>query len=86
MMSRLPGWLQRLVDVGSLPSDSDETRLQKSVLVLSAMLMAALASIWVGTYLILGLPESAAIPFVYQLASAASIVAQMCLQSPTSSK
>ena len=74
-MSRLPGWLQRLVDVGSLPSDSDETRLQKSVLVLSAMLMAALASIWVGTYLILGLPESAAIPFVYQLASAASIVA-----------
>jgi len=75
MMSRLPGWLQRLVDVGSLPSDSDETRLQKSVLVLSAMLMAALASIWVGTYLILGLPESAAIPFVYQLASAASIVA-----------
>ena len=74
-MSRLPGWLQRLVDVGSLPSDSEETRLQKSVLVLSAMLMAALASIWVGTYLILGLPESAAIPFVYQTASAASIVA-----------
>ncbi len=75
MMSRLPGWLQRLVDVGSLPSDSEEARLQKSVLVLSAMLMAALSSIWVATYLILGLPGSAAIPFVYQLASAASIVA-----------
>ena len=35
--------------------------------------MAGLASIWVLTYAILGLWESAAIPLAYQLASAASI-------------
>lgn len=40
---------------------------------LSASLMAVLALIWVGTYAVLGLWLSAAIPFVYQIASAASI-------------
>ncbi|HET6830808.1 MAG TPA: hypothetical protein VFH44_05595, partial [Solirubrobacterales bacterium] len=74
-IARLPGWLRRLVDAGSAPGDSDDLRLRKSVLVLSALLMASLASIWVATYAILGLWGSAAIPFAYQLASAASIVA-----------
>jgi class 3 adenylate cyclase len=69
----LPGWLRRLTDLGSLPSDSQELRLRKSVLVLSSSLMATLAFIWVGTYAVLGLWLSAAIPFAYQLASAASI-------------
>ena len=35
--------------------------------------MATLSFVWVGTYAVLGLWLSAAIPFVYQLASAASI-------------
>ena len=70
---RLPDWLRRLTDLGALPSDSEELRLRKSVLVLSSSLMATLACIWVGTYAVLGLWLSAAIPFVYQLASAASI-------------
>lgn len=70
---RLPDWLQRLTDLGSLPSDSEELRLRKSVLVLSSSLMATLACAWVGTYAVLALWLSAAIPFAYQLASAASI-------------
>jgi guanylate cyclase len=74
-IARLPGWLRRLVDAGSAPGDSEDLRLRKSVLVLSALLMASLASIWVVTYAILGLWGSAAIPFAYQLASAVSIVA-----------
>jgi class 3 adenylate cyclase len=41
--------------------------------VLSSTLMASLALIWVGTYAVLGLWVSAAIPLVYQLASAVSI-------------
>jgi adenylate cyclase len=69
----LPDWLRRLTALGSLPSDSRELRLRKSVLVLSSTLMATLACIWVATYAVLGLWLSAAIPFVYQLASAASI-------------
>ena len=68
-----PAWLRRLTALGSLPTDSEEQRLRKSVLVLSSSLMATLAFIWVGTYAALGLWLSAAIPFAYQLASAASI-------------
>jgi adenylate cyclase len=70
---RLPGWLQRLTDLGTLPSDSEDVRLRKSVLTLSSVLMATLSFAWVGTYAALGLWLSAAIPFAYQLASAASI-------------
>ena len=70
---RLPGWLRRLADIGVLPSDSEEVRLRKAVLTLSSSLMATLAFVWVGTYAALGLWLSAAIPFAYQLASAASI-------------
>jgi adenylate cyclase len=70
---QLPGWLRRLADFGTLPSDSQEVRLRKSVLTLSSVLMASLSFVWVGTYAALGLWLSAAIPFAYQLASAASI-------------
>lgn len=72
---RGPGWLRRFAAVGALPSDSEEIRLRKSVLVLSSSLMATLAFVWVGTYAALGLWLSAVIPFAYQLASAASIYA-----------
>src|SRR6186997_275447 len=65
--------MRRLTALGGLPSDSDEMRLRKSVLVLSSSLMATLAFLWVGTYAALGLWLSAAIPFAYQLASAASL-------------
>jgi class 3 adenylate cyclase len=73
MSHRLPDWLQRLAEIGALPSDSEELRVRKAVLVLSSTLMASLACLWVGTYAALGLWVSAAIPFAYQLASAASI-------------
>ncbi|HEX2393593.1 MAG TPA: adenylate/guanylate cyclase domain-containing protein [Solirubrobacterales bacterium] len=56
-----------------MPSDSADVRLRKSVLTLSSVLMATLACAWVGTYAVLGLWVPAAIPFAYQLASAASI-------------
>ncbi len=72
-MSDRPAVLRRLLAIGRDPADSEEARLRKSVLVLSSVLMAGMASAWVLTYAILGLWESAAIPFAYQLASAASI-------------
>jgi adenylate cyclase len=73
VLSRSPDWLRRWTELGSLPSDSDELRLRKSVLVLSSSLMATLALVWVGTYAALGLWLSAAIPLTYQLASALSL-------------
>ena len=69
----MPGWLGRLAEIGALPSDPEELRVRKAVLVISSALMASLALIWVVTYAALGLWVSAAIPFAYQLASAASI-------------
>jgi len=70
---RLPGWLQRLAEIGVLPSDTEELRVRKAVLVLSSTLMASLSFVWVATYAVLGLWVSAAIPFAYQVASAVSI-------------
>jgi len=72
-LRRLPGRLRRLIELGALPSDSQEVRLRKSVLTLSSALMVSLAFVWVGTYAALGLWLSAAIPFTYQVASVASI-------------
>jgi adenylate cyclase len=70
---RAPSWIGRLAQIGMSPSDSDELRVRKTVLVLSSTLMAGLAFVWVATYAVLGLWVSAAIPFTYQLASAVSI-------------
>jgi class 3 adenylate cyclase len=70
---RVPEWLRRLTELGTLPSDSEDVRLRKSVLTLSSVLIATLSFAWVGTYAALGLWLSAAIPFAYQLASAVSI-------------
>jgi len=70
---RLPGWSQRLVEIGALPTDSDALRVRKAVLVLSSTLMASLALIWVVTYAVLGRWGSAAIPFAYQVATAISV-------------
>ena len=72
-MGRLPGWSRRLAEIGALPSDSDELRVRKAVLVLSSALMAGLSVVWVVTYASLGLWLSALIPLAYQLASAVSI-------------
>jgi adenylate cyclase len=71
--SRPASWLGRLAEIGVSPADSEELRVRKTVLVLSSTLMASLAFIWIATYAALGLWVSAAIPLLYQLASAASI-------------
>jgi class 3 adenylate cyclase len=73
-MRQLPGWSQRLVEIGALSSDSEALRLRKAVLVLSSMLMASLALVWVVTYAALGRWGSAAIPFAYQTATALSVL------------
>jgi adenylate cyclase len=61
--------LDRLANVGSLPTDTREEALRKATLVLSAALITTLAIVWVVTYSILGLFVAAAIPFAYQVVS-----------------
>jgi adenylate cyclase len=65
--------VERLAFVGVVASDSDEVRLQKVTLTVPAVTVTVLSVIWVGTYLALGLPVPAAIPFTYQLASIATL-------------
>ncbi len=72
--SSVLGLVRRLAFVGVATSDPDAIRAQKAALTLAAALITALAIIWVGTYWVLGLREAAAIPFLYQLASVASLV------------
>ena len=72
-LERLPSWAKRLGTIGVLPDDSAEERLRKASLVLTASMVTALAIVWVGTYLMLGLYVPAAIPFGYQIISVASI-------------
>jgi adenylate cyclase len=66
-------YLERLVLLGVDPADDEELRLQKVTLTLAAMTVTVLSVVWVGTYLSLGLPISAAIPFTYQVVSIASL-------------
>jgi adenylate cyclase len=60
--------------IGAAPLDSDEVRAQKATMAIAAIVVTVLSSVWVGAYLALGLPVSAAIPFAYQLASVVGLV------------
>ncbi len=62
-------WLRALAEIGLAPTDSEELRLRKKVLVLSTALIACLALVWTVMFAVLGFWLSAAIPFAYQLAS-----------------
>jgi adenylate cyclase len=72
--SSVARWIWSLAFIGVRDTDDDAIRAQKAALTLAASLMTGLAVIWVGTYLALGLPVSAAIPFAYQVASLASLI------------
>jgi adenylate cyclase len=72
---RLPGWVDRLAQVGVVATDSQDDRVRKATLTLTSALITVLAVIWVVTYAAFGLWLSALIPFAYQLASVTSIAA-----------
>lgn len=71
--SSLVRFVLRSSEVGVVPADDERIRAQKTTLALAAISITLLAVIWVGTYVALGLVAAAAIPFVYQLASIASL-------------
>ena len=71
----LPGRIARLAALGVDQTDSEDERLRKATLTLAATLMATMAIVWVATYWSLGLWRSGAIPFGYQLATAAGLLA-----------
>lgn len=64
----------RLLQLGARPSDTPDERLRKEALVLTAATIAVLATIWTLTYLLLGLPLAAAVPFTYQVIAVGSLI------------
>lgn len=69
----LRGRVERLAQVGVLPTDTPEEALRKETLVLFTSVITLLAFVWVGTYAALGLYLSAAIPFAYQVFSVVNL-------------
>lgn len=63
-----------LAQIGADPNDSDETRLRKSVLVLSAPMVICSGALWGLLYILLHEPLAGAIPISYAAFSFASIV------------
>ncbi|MGH8958276.1 MAG: adenylate/guanylate cyclase domain-containing protein [Acidimicrobiia bacterium] len=66
---RLPRWSLWLGNIGTRPDDDEEARLRKASMVLTVCLIVVLATVWVVSYAVLGLPLSAAIPLTYQVVS-----------------
>jgi adenylate cyclase len=66
--------IRRLASLGASPEDDAEERLRKAVLTLFASLVAALALVWVGSYLAAGLPVPAMIPLAYQAGAILGLV------------
>jgi hypothetical protein len=65
--------LGALGKIGAVPTDTNEQRLQKTLLVASTIMMASFAVGWGALYLAVGKPLSAAIPLVYAGASFVSL-------------
>ncbi len=59
--------------IGADPSDSDDARLEKSLLVLSSLMMACMGVGWGVVYAALGAPLAAAIPLAYAVFSFTSL-------------
>ncbi|MEV0288684.1 adenylate/guanylate cyclase domain-containing protein [Kribbella sp. NPDC050820] len=57
----------RLADLGARAEDTHDERLRQGTLIFSALLVTAMSTIWVITYLAYGDPVSAAIPASYQV-------------------
>ncbi len=71
---RLPVAFQRLAGLGVDPEDPADMRLDKAMVTLVSSLIATMSCAWIAIYLAIGLPRSAAIPFVYQLCVVVSLV------------
>jgi class 3 adenylate cyclase len=72
-LERVTQILEPFAAIGTAPGDTDEVRAQKATLTIAASVVTVLSVGWVATYLALGLPASAAIPFGYQVVSIVSL-------------
>ncbi|MBI2320321.1 MAG: adenylate/guanylate cyclase domain-containing protein [Betaproteobacteria bacterium] len=67
-------FISRLRSAGIEPSDSDELKVRKTIMVFSMGLMTAAPMFWLALYWLAGLQLSATLPLTYQLISVATLV------------
>jgi serine phosphatase RsbU (regulator of sigma subunit) len=72
--SRFDCWIHRLSNAASRPSDTDEQRLRKAVLILLAGICTTLGVFWAIAYIALGRPLAGVFPFAYSVISTVSLV------------
>jgi adenylate cyclase len=68
------GWLRTLETAVILPSDSEELKLNKTLLIFACGLMSFAAVFWLALYWAMGIKFPPEVPLGYQLVSAASLV------------
>jgi class 3 adenylate cyclase len=69
-----PGYFQRLLTGGVEPGDSEETRLNKSLLMLATGLVGFATMLWVTIYSLLGSQFSSTLPFAFQILLASNML------------
>ena len=67
-------FIQFISNIGASPSDSVDTRLQKTLLLFSSLMMASMAVVWGFIYIAFGETLAGAIPLSYSLLSFLSII------------
>ena len=72
--AQFDSWIYRLSNSASQPSDTDEQRLRKAVLILLAGIYTALGVLWGVAYLALGRPLAGSFPLGYSVISTISLV------------
>ncbi|MFC1859278.1 hypothetical protein ACFL9U_14810, partial [Thermodesulfobacteriota bacterium] len=77
--NHLDSWIYRLSSAASLPTDTDEQRLRKAVLILLAFIYATLGVLWGMAYLAFGLPLAGSFPLAYSAISTAWITLKTIL-------
>lgn len=73
MLTRLHDHIWAFAGKGTLPTDSDRERLNKTLLTLIACCIAVLAVAWGALYIATGFPRSGAVPLTYAATSVLSI-------------
>lgn len=69
----IQNFASRIASIGADPGDTEDTRLQKSILVFSSLMMASMAIGWASIYFAFREYVAAAIPFSYAILSFLSI-------------
>jgi len=66
--------IERILQIGALPEEEESARLRRRSMTALVSLIILLTPIWVGTYLVLGRPLSAAVPAGYVAITLAALV------------